>query len=217
MKNVIKVFGVISLMIFSFYYTEKVALYVSNNTPLKKEIYTFKEKNENKPINATIISKSEIIPGISSLEVDVNKSYEQMKNDNIFDINKIVYKKQKPDVSIYNNKDKIIVSGNMYKNAVSLVINRGENLFLDKLNIKYDYIDSSKYCINRTRDCKKLFKIKTSLIITNSNFLSKIESIKAGDFIYIQDNLSDRYINILIKKLEFLNLKILSLDEHILE
>ena len=94
MKNKVKIIGIISLMIFSFYYTEKVALYVQDNTPLKKEIYAFKENIDNKPIDA-IVNNDTIIPGLSADVIDVNKSYEEMKKDNKFDQNKLIYKKKK--------------------------------------------------------------------------------------------------------------------------
>ena len=63
MNKIIKVCSIFFLMIFSFYYTEKVALYVQNNTPLKKEIISYKESNNIKTkiieINETNIFKND--------------------------------------------------------------------------------------------------------------------------------------------------------------
>ena len=73
MKKAIKVFGILTLMIFSFYYTEKVALYAQDNTALKKEILTFKENNKAPSVNAKI-DGDYIIPGLDGLEINVGEN-----------------------------------------------------------------------------------------------------------------------------------------------
>ena len=49
-------------MVFSFYYTDKIALMVQSNNPIMKQINQEKEKHEEKSVNA-IINEDKIIPG----------------------------------------------------------------------------------------------------------------------------------------------------------
>ena len=126
-------------MIFSFYYTEKIALYVQNNTPLKKEIVLYSKDNNIKSVNAIIDGKY-ITPGINGLLVNIDKSYNQMKIYNVFSEKYIVYDEVKPEISTKEFKDKIINKGNSLRNSVSLIISKN-NQSIDYLvtkNIKFD-------------------------------------------------------------------------------
>ena len=204
-------------MFFSFYYTEKIALYVDDKSPLKKEIYTFKENNSYDAIDA-IITNNYIIPGLSGKTVDVNKSYSKMRNQGKFSEEKIIYKDIMPNISINEHKDKIVISGNIFKNAVTLLINRNENeLTLNKYNVSYTYIDNSNYCINKYNDCLGKIKIKTSININGTNFLSNIEKIKSGDLIYLEEDIKEEYLVLLLRRISYQDLNILSLDKHIKE
>ena len=217
MKNIIKITSIMALMIFSFYYTEKIALYVDDKSPLKKEIYAFKENNSYDAIDA-IVTDNYIIPGLCGKEVDVNKSYSKMRSYGKFNENKIVYKDIVPNVSVNNNKDKIVISGNIFKKAVTILVNKSENeKVLMSLGIKYSYIDNSNYCINDFTDCINKLKIKASKNITGINILSSIEDIKSGDIIYLKEEIKEEYIKLLIKRIEYLNLKVISIEEHIKE
>lgn len=220
MKNLIKVGSIIFLMIFSFYYTEKIALYAQNNSPLKKEIIVFKEKNNISSLNATI-NGSEIIPGINGLTVNVEKSYNTMKTYNVFLENNVIYEEVKPTISLNDYPDKIIVSGNSQKKAVTLLIsNKNNNInYLKELNVNYTYITDTKFCIIIDESSCYFSKqrVKPSIILNNSNFVKYIDDIKSGSIIYIDDNLDKMYIDVLIKHIKFYNLNILQLDKHLSE
>lgn len=207
-------------MFFSFYYTDKIASYVQNNTPLKKEIIAFKNSNIVNSVNAKVDGNS-IIPGINGLEVNVEKSYNQMKKNNIFNVSYIVYKEVKPNVSASDYPEKIITSGNKRKNAITIIIsNNNKNMDYFKNNhIPYSLITNYNYCIildsfkcNNTNQ-----KVQPNYILNNSNFANYINYVSSGSIIYIDDYLDKIYIEVLIKHANFYNLKFLSLEEHLSE
>lgn len=220
MSKNFKVVGIVFLMIFSFYYTDKIALYVQNNTPLKKEIMVFKDKNVVPSINAELKDNG-IIPGVNGLKVDVDKSYKKMKATNVFNKQKIIYEEVKPEISIMENTDKIIIGGNKAKNSLSIIINSDSNIgnILTEYGIKYDYIGKTNYCILVNNNCEndKRLKVKPTIIMNNTNFIKYIGTIDRGDIIYINDNLDEIYIDILKKHIRYYNIKSLSLYEHLSE
>lgn len=221
MNKYIKVCGIIVLMIFSFYYTEKIALYVQNNTPLKKEIITYKENNSIDFVNAEITGEY-ITPGINGLEVNVDKSYNKMKSYNVFSESYLIYDQVKPEVSIKNYKDKIINKGNTKRNAVSLIINKGSFFinYLDENSILYDFINKTDYCIRiNSDDCNKTNKyiVEPTVILNSKNFLKEVNNIKKGHIIYLDDSLNINYIYVLINSIRYSNLNILKLNNHLSE
>lgn len=107
-------------MIFGFFYTEKTALVVRN---LDKLMITIKEEKDTyqiEPIDA-IINNNTIIPGISGKEVNLNKSYKAMKKLGDYNPTLLEYDNIKPSVSIKNNYNKYIISGNQKKKEVTLI------------------------------------------------------------------------------------------------
>ena len=220
MKKAIKVFGILTLMIFSFYYTEKVALYAQDNTALKKEILTFKENNKVPSVNAKI-DGDYIVPGLDGLEINVNKSYDNMKLRNVFNENELVYNVIHPNISINKYPDKIIISGNLYKKAVSIIINDNalETIsYFNNNNIKYYKLDRNEFCILIDNNCSNILrKVKPSIILNNNNFLRNIDLIKNGDIVYIEEELLEKYLYVLIKQINYTNLQILDLNDHLSE
>ncbi len=123
-------------MIFSFYYTHKVALIVKNNNPMIKKINKVKNDYKVESVNAQIKNNT-IIPGINGIVVNVNKSFENMNKLGFFSENYLVYDEKKPKINLENNKDKIIIKGNSNKNSVSIISesNAISNYFISN-NIK---------------------------------------------------------------------------------
>lgn len=119
-KN-IKIILTIILLIFSFYYTNKGIEFIKKHDPLMKEIIRKKDIYNKEPIDA-IITSSTIIPGNKGLAIDINKSYDKMKKLGQFNKQLLVYKEVYPSKTYINNYDKIIISGNPYKNNISLII-----------------------------------------------------------------------------------------------
>ena len=79
-----------------------------------------KEKYEVKPQDA-YIEEDTIIPGVSGKIIDKNISYSKMKKYGAFNESFITIRKVKPSISIDNNYDKYIVSGNKSIKKVSLI------------------------------------------------------------------------------------------------
>lgn len=221
MNKYIKVCGIILLMIFSFYYTEKVALYVQNNTPLKKEIITYKQDNAVEYVNAQINGEY-IIPGINGLEVNVDKSYSKMKSYNVFSERYLIYDEVKPEVSVSNYKNKIINLGNARKNAISIIVSRQNKYvsYFDSNSINYDYVDKTNYCIKLSdSNCSNnnMQIVEPTLVLSNSNFLKRLSEIKKGYIIFINDDLNINYIKTLINYINYNGLNIFKLNKHLSE
>ena len=220
MKKYVKVLGIISLMLFSFYYTEKIALYAQNNTTLKKEILTYKETEKVASVNA-VVTGNTITPGINGLEINVNKSYNAMKSSNVFDEYNLVYDEIKPSISVIDYPDKIINSGNIEKKAVSIIIsNQNNNIdYLNEIKVPYSYLHNDNYCViidNTTCD-NHLRKVKPSYILNNTNFVKYVKDISSGSIIYLSDDFDRIYIDILLKHIKYFDLNILKLDDHLTE
>ena len=216
MKNSIKVLSIIVLMFTSFYYTEKIAAFVQNRTPLKKKIISVREDNRIIPVNAIIDGKY-IIPGMNGLEVDVDKSYEKMKSYNVFSESELAFTQVQPEISLENHNDKIILGGNRLKKAVSFVIDDSNIRAIEYLslkNIPFSFVKNNDYCFYEINiDCQNKSKVKISKMISSENISKEINEIKSGDIIYLMDNLEDKYLNLIINRVNFFNYKISTLHE----
>lgn len=117
------------LTIFSFYYTDKIVSFSRSKDEIMVSILNNKDLYETSFVNATI-DNDYIIPGLNGKIVDVDKSYNKMKEFGEYNSNLYIYTEQKPEVSITNNFDKFIVSGNNNFRKVSLVftLNSDNNL-----------------------------------------------------------------------------------------
>ena len=120
MKKIIKIFLILCLVCFSFFYTDKVMKLLNKKDPLMITLNNIKEEYEILPVNA-IIEEDTIIPGIKGLEVNIEKSYEEMKQGGVFREESLIYNNITPSSSLSNNKDKYIVKGSN-KKEVSLII-----------------------------------------------------------------------------------------------
>lgn len=131
-------------MAVSFFYTNKTATVVKNMDDIMIQIKDEQTKYEISPIDATITGNT-IIPGISGQEVDINASYNVMKKIGKYSSNLLKYKKIKPTISVTNNYNKYIISGNPEKREVSFIfLVKDENIdsilsVLDDSNIKANF------------------------------------------------------------------------------
>lgn len=151
MKRIFQAVGIITLLVGSFMYTEEVAMTSKLSDDLLNEI---KEKSGNykiSPIEATIKNNT-IIPGINGKEVDVQESYNKMREIGYFNDKLLVYKDVFVKESLKENKDKYIISGNQSKKEVSLVfkVNNTDDIegiinTLDKNNVKGSFFITSTF------------------------------------------------------------------------
>ena len=105
------------------------------------------------------ISEDTIVPGINGLAVNVDKSFQKMKSFGAFNKYYLIFDQVKPEISLEDNKDKIITQGNSKKRSISLVLEEENEI--------------SEYLKNN--------KIPASLLITNHTFQrdSSLEQINA--------------------------------------
>lgn len=127
MKRYFKYMLLIFLVVFSFYYTDRIIKFSSSNNTILTSINNYANENDTKCIEGSI-NEHGMILGLSGLKVDKNKSYSNMKG-NGFNKELIEYEKEECILNKENNLDKYIISGNNKLNKVSLVI--------DIINQKY--------------------------------------------------------------------------------
>ena len=125
-----KYIGVISLLVFSFFLTDFVTELAINSDALMQSIKNNSDSYKVESVDA-IIDNNTIIPGIKGKIVNEMESYLNMKDFGVFNENYLIYTSIIPDVSIDNNKDKVIISGNKNIRQVSILI----NVSLSLLNI----------------------------------------------------------------------------------
>lgn len=160
-NKIIKGISLLCLICFSFFYTEKIMDMINKKDPLMEEISNMKSSYDVLPVNA-VIEEDTIVPGIIGREVDVNKSYENMKLSGIFREDALIFKDILPSNSLNNNMDKYIVKGNGNKKEVALIVVFNSN-YINKLN-KIDNI--TVFFNHKDLDVDNIKKIKENEIYT---------------------------------------------------
>lgn len=182
----IKFLGLICLICFTFFYTEKI---ISVSIDQDEIMIKLKESENNyqiNPIDATVEDDT-IIPGNIGKYVDIESSYKEMKKIGYFEESLLIYKDIYPTISIYNNYNKYIISGNKSNKNISLIYIITNDKTLDNIlntiknkNIKISFFIDSSYLNNNINILNKLqnYEIynygnkgnytKDNLIITNN-------------------------------------------------
>ena len=120
MREIIKKISLLILICFSFFYTDKVINYINLNSSLMKKIDSIKDEYRVEEVNG-IIDEDTIIPGISGKKININKSFDNMKEYNTFIEDYLVYDNIVPSIKLDDNKDKYIIKGNNNKKEVALL------------------------------------------------------------------------------------------------
>lgn len=187
MKNVLNVILTLSLVYFSFYYTNLVLDYIKSKDQIMISIKNNQERYKKEPINATIIDNT-IIPGISGLEVDINESYLNMKRLNKYIETLLIFKTIKPDISISNNQDKIIISGNKTLNNISILF-KIDDINILKNIIKNKDLENISFIISNNFLKENYDYLKTlnnhNLVIKETNYNTYLDII---DYCYTTSN-----------------------------
>ncbi len=160
LKRIFEIIGFISLVCFSFFYTNEISNVIKENDDLLIQIKDNEDLYNVKAIDAVILDDT-IIPGVSGRKVSVDKSYNNMKKYNTFNDNLLVYDKVKPNISVNKVYDKYIISGNKSITNITLtfVLYSDSNIdniinILNKNDIKatffvdMDYFDSNNEIIS---------------------------------------------------------------------
>ena len=174
MKKIFNITFTILLVYFSFYYTNKVSNFIKDKDPIMFKIKSNLNKYYKEPINA-IINDNTIIPGVSGLTINVNESYTKMKKVNTYLDNMLVFDSVKPTISLKDNLDKLVISGNKINNNVSILLKINDLDILKKLNNQdYNYLLSEDF-INNNIDYLKTI---------NNNIISINDNINLIDYCY---------------------------------
>lgn len=169
-KYIILFFGVVSC----FYLTEKLLVYLDNQKPIMKEIKSKSVIYYIEPVDA-VINDTTIIPGINGKKVNAKKSLIKMQNFGAFNDTFLMFDQISPDISLDDNKDKIIVRGNAKKRSIALILENNEKFedYLSELKIKYSLLASldtnfnlQKEYLNSEKD-PELFSDLNSLLKKN--------------------------------------------------
>lgn len=176
MKNLFKYIGLTAILLFSFYYTEKMSKVVINNSSLVTEINNNSNKYNIKSVSA-VIEDEYIIPGLNGYTVNVLKSYDNMRFLNTFNSYYLEYDTITPEVSLENNKDKIIKYGNKNKSAVAILVEDNQNIinYSKEKNIKITRLvnsntyDKLAYYEQINNDSIEFKKVETMLNKNNQN------------------------------------------------
>lgn len=126
MKKFFETLGIISLMICSFWYTDKTASVMKEKDDIMVAIKKAKEK-EIINTNEAVITNDTIIPGIHTSQIDEDQSYNKMKEIGYFDTSFLIYKNVNPKILLEQNYDKYIISGNKKKNNISFLFKIHQN------------------------------------------------------------------------------------------
>lgn len=150
LKNITKYLGVIVLVLFSFYYTDKSVDIVKRNDPVMKEIIYNSDNFKIESVDAITIGDT-IIPGMNGIEVDIDESYKRMKQVNGYYESMLMFSEVIPDESLLEQYDKFIVSGNPFRSDIALLVKVSNitnleiiyKIFLSKNTLATFFIDGS--------------------------------------------------------------------------
>ena len=199
-----KIIITIILFIFSFLYLKNAIFIVRENDSLMKEIKEKQDIYNKDPIDA-IITKNTMIPGKSGKRINLEKSYKKMKAINSFKESLLVYDNILPKESIKNTYDKVIISGNLNDNKISVITDLNEEFcYTTDLSINKDCILDNK---------------QTILIhkITNNHLTKVKELVRNGIVFYLVFNNKENDLDLIKKYLKNNNYKIVSINELIKE
>lgn len=193
LKKIFETIGLLGLVCFCFFYTNKISMVIKDNDDILKQIKQIKEQYKIEPIDAKIDGNT-IIPGLSGSEIDVNNSYKKMKKINSFNDNLLVYKKINPSVSVKNVYDKYIISGNKSKQEVSLLFIVNDN---DNINNILSILDEHEVSATFFTD-GYWFENNNQLII---DLVEKGHNVGNLGYSYNYNNSSVSWMNAIIKKI----------------
>lgn len=168
MRKFFQFIGIFSLALGSFFYTNKIIDLTRNYDDLLAVINDVSLDYYVSSIDGEVLGL-DFIPGINGREVDVEKSYNNMKGYGIFDKNKLLYKDIIPNNTLSDNIGKYIVSGNKNRNRVGLIFLL--DLDFDVKNI-VDLLSKKNVSASFFADSDWLVKNESMLkYLVNNNFV----------------------------------------------
>ncbi len=192
-KNIIQYIGIIILILFSFFYTDKAVSTVKQHDPIMIKLEDVKEEYDINPVNA-LVEDDTAIPGMIGCEIDINKSYNSLKRLGEFNANLLEYKEKNPKISTKNEFNKYISKGNKLKATVTLIFKVKETSDIDNIvnilntkKVKATFFIDGKYIESNTSKVQELIKMgheilnfgynnryDKDLLIWNNNLIERL-------------------------------------------
>jgi hypothetical protein len=161
-----------------------------------KEIIKNKNKFEIKSVNA-IVKENTIIPGKQGKEVDLEKTYTKMKQYGTYNEALTVLKETKPTISIEDNYDKLITSGNKENKNISLIFKVEKDTNINKLlsilnyhNIQVTFFIDGLYIENNNINNLSNHQIE---LLSYNNTIDEITFSSALSYLSYKTNKSPKY------------------------
>lgn len=174
-KKLIRVFLILLLSVFSFYYTNKSIELVREQDPIMKTIRSTSDKYNVKAVNAEIKDNT-IIPGISGKEINYIETYTKMKQYGMYNEIMTTLKDVEPTISVEDYYDKYIVSGNKIKRSIALVFKIEKTTpkeiisILNKNKVKSTFFIDGEYLENNSKDIKLMTNHELELLSYSSGY-----------------------------------------------
>lgn len=198
MKKIIYKLIILLFLVFSFYYTNKAIDFLKEKDPIMKEIRKTDNKYKIDSVDALIVDNG-IIPGIVGKEIDYKKSYSKMKQYGAYNETLTVLKDVKPVISIDDNYDKYIISGNRKKRSIALVFKVYKDTdvnsvlkILDKNKVNANFFVDGTFIENNILTLKSMKNHELNILSYNNSYdeslfetsLSYLENIIEKDVKY---------------------------------
>lgn len=207
MKKIVNGILLISLTCFSFFYTDKVINMINKKDPLMLEIVSVKSTYDVLPVNA-MIEEDTVIPGVNGREIDVDKSYENMKLSGVFRESALVFKDLYPNSSLKENINKYVIKGNSGKKEVTLIYILNSNYIdevkaVENITIFINHKDLSIYNINLLKE-KEIYTygnngVYSEEVLANDNTLINRMANNSSKYCLVKDK-NDNVLEICNKK-----------------
>ena len=172
------------LFIFSFLLIKSGVYIIRENDQLMKMLKEKQNIYNTPPVNA-IITEHTMIPGINGRKINLNKSYNNMKGINEFKESLLVFDEIKPNKTINDIHNKVIIGNSKIKQIVIVTNLDDKYCYTEDLTIKKECIQQKKYTI-------LIYKI------TNNYFANIKKILQNGMVIYLENIKQDELI--IIKK-----------------
>lgn len=209
-KKLIRVFLILLLSVFSFYYTNKSIELVREQDPIMKTIRSTSDKYNVKAVNAEIKDNT-IIPGISGKEINYIETYTKMKQYGMYNEIMTTLKDVEPTISVDDYYDKYIVSGNKIKRSIALVFKIEKTTpkeiisILNKNKVKSTFFIDGEYLENNSKDIKLMTNHELELLSYSSGY-DEIYFASSKDYLESLTNRKLKYCYSEYDKEEVINL-----------
>lgn len=179
--KIIKLLGLLCLICFTFFYTEKIITVTINQDEIMIKLKEIEPNYKIEPINA-IIKEDTIIPGNIGSYIDIDNSYKEMKKIGYFNESLITTTNIYPEISIYNNYNKYIINGNIYNKSISLIYIINNDKTIDNI-----------LNIIKNKNIPITFFIDSTFLNNNIDIIPKIKNYEIYNYgnngNYTKDNL----------------------------